>query len=203
MGGMAALGVASSRGSGSHSRCKLPHHSKLAGSWLSVSQTHLVAVVFFLVWATGTLPGCCMAFGTAQGGIAPGAVVVPCLHGACLHRHCAKIALLLQKPPKRGFQHQGPQHHSPEVTPGAGGEVLVFFSCRAKTGALEAESDSKTWWVLFQNISQCKPPAPSLHYHAEPALSAVGAHAQLGTEPPGRAGRERRASPALTGSRGR
>lgn len=31
----------------------------------------------------------------------------------------------------------------------------------------------------------------------------MGAHAQLGTEPPGRAGRERRASPALAGSRGR
>lgn len=134
MGGMAALGVASSRGSGSHSRCKLSRHSELAGSWLSVSQTHLVAVVFFLVWATGTLPGCCMAFGTAQVDIAPGAVVVPCLHGACLHRHCAKIALLLQKPPKRGFQHQGPQHHSPEVTPGAGGEVLVFFPAVLKLG---------------------------------------------------------------------
>lgn len=52
--------------------------------------------------------------------------------------HCTpstcKIALLLQKPPKRGFQHQGPQHHSPEVTPGAGGEVLVFFPAVLKLG---------------------------------------------------------------------
>lgn len=92
---MAALGVASSRGSGSHSRCKLSRHSELAGSWLSVSQTHLVAVLFFfLVWATGTLPGCCMAFGTAQVDIAPGAVVVPCLHGACFTAPPARAKLL-------------------------------------------------------------------------------------------------------------
>lgn len=216
---MAALGVAPSRGSGSHSRCKLPRRPEQAATsgWFlaSVSQTHLVAVVF-LGRATGTLSGCCLAFRTVRGGAVPGAVVAPCLHGACFaapparagvgrQRHCFAPA----KTSKMGGPDAGPPAPQPRSdcgglsSPMCSAGFFCFFSCRAKTGALEVYSDSKPWWVSFQNICQRKPPAPSLHHRAGQAPSAVGAHAQLGTGPPGRAERERRANPALAGSRGR
>lgn len=139
MGGMAALGVASSRGSGSHSRCKLPRHSELAGSWLSVSQTHLVAVLFFFFWFGLREPSRAAVWLLAQHEVA--------LHwGLWLCRVCTapvsragvqalcKNCFAPAKTSKMGAQHQGPQHHSPGVTLGSGGEVFVFFPAVVKLG---------------------------------------------------------------------